>query len=244
MALFSGGLLTSLVRASSGADSSLSRLFPLIQYFNGRISSQRITPESVKLALKNAGLYTEHRLAQGQTVQGDLKIALMAALRQLEAEQDADISLKEAVEGSIRELQSSQADSLVSQSHRELLLTFLLPFRDAPPAVIRFFRPAVTPEEPDPPISFDIHTQSPELGNLWLSALLHQEWDLSLTMWAERESVARLAGNAVSDLEGDLEEIGLHVQKITVLHGRRPDEVGLPPGDRPRTPGSVLDLKA
>ncbi|MEY4013649.1 MAG: hypothetical protein RLZZ290_513 [Pseudomonadota bacterium] len=244
MALFSGGVLTSLVRASSGSDSSLSRLFPLIQFFNGRISSQRITPEAVKLALKNAGLYTEHRLAQGQTVQGDLKIALMAALRQLEAEQDADISLKEALEGSIRELQSSQADSLVSQSHRELLLTFLLPFRDAPPAVIRFFRPAVTPEEPDPPISFDIHTQSPELGNLWLSALLHQESDLSLTMWAERESVAILAGNAVSDLEGDLEEIGLHVQKITVLHGRRPDEVGLPPGDRPRTPGSVLDLKA
>jgi hypothetical protein len=48
----------------------------------------------------------------------------------------------------------------------------------------------------------------------------------------------------VGDLEGDLEDIGLHVQKITVLHGRRPDDTVLPPGDRPRAPGSVLDLKA
>lgn len=245
MALFAGGLLTSLVRASGGADAGgASRLLPLVQFLNGRLSAHRITPEAIKQALRASGLFSESRLAQGQTVQADLKVALMAALRLLEAEQEGDVELKEAVEGAIRELQSSQADSLVSQSHRELLLTFLVPFRDAPPALIRFFRPPKSQEDPDPPMSFDIHTQSPELGNLWLSAVLHQQSDLSLTMWAERESVAKLASNSVGDLEGDLEDIGLHVQKITVLHGRRPDDTVLPPGDRPRAPGSVLDLKA
>lgn len=239
--LLSPGFFAGLSQLATAREAGIG---PLAAWLKGRQAMGRVSADGVRQAFLQSGLFTESRLAQGQAVGSDLKIALQTALLALQ-EEGHDPALQDGLEASLRELYSAQADSLVSASYRELMFTFLIPFRDAPPAVIRFFRPRRRPDEPEPPITFDIHTQSPSLGELWLTAQLSAGEDLELTMWAEREEVATIAQKSVDELRGDLEDAGLDLRKMVVLHGRKPSGLDLPPGDqRPQVPGAVLDLKA
>lgn len=237
------GPILQLLVGGAVSPSALGQLGPLGAWLQSRMSASRISPEGIRQALVQSGLFTESRMAQRASVQQDFKVILLELLRAMEEDPD-DLGVKHGVEQALREIQSSQADTLVSASHRELLLSFVIPFRDAPPVQIRFFRPRRSQEEPDPPFFLDLHTESPDLGALWLSGSLHARQNLELTMWAEREEVVRKARAQVDDLRGDLEDAGLLLKKMHVLHGRRPAALGHPPGDQRPHPGSVLDLSA
>jgi hypothetical protein len=237
------GPILQLLVGTSVSSTALGQLGPLGAWLQARMSATRITPDGIRQAVVQSGLFTESRMAQRLSVQSDFKILLLEILRAMEEDPD-DLGVKHGVEQALREIQSSQADTLVSASHRELLLSFVIPFRDAPPVQIRFFRQRRTEEEPDPPFCLDLHTESPDLGALWLSGALYARQHLELTMWAEREEVAKKARAQVDDLRGDLEDAGLMLKKMNVLHGRRPASLGHPPGDQRPHPGSVLDLSA
>ncbi|NCA16084.1 MAG: flagellar hook-length control protein FliK [Betaproteobacteria bacterium] len=208
-----------------------------------RLSMGRLSADGVRWALRASGLLTEARLRSGASIEGDLKQLLTDALRSLNADAQSNPEVREAMNSALREIQSAQADAYAAHSNKELLASFVIPFRDASPVAVRFFRGSKTDEQPNPPMTIDIHTDSPSLGELWLSAKVQLEKRLELSMWADREDVATRARKAVSELREDLEQAGLSLEQMTIIHGRKPESLDLPQ-ERALAPGYVLDLKA
>jgi hypothetical protein len=200
----------------------------------------RLTPEAVRQAMRSSGLFTESMIANGGgPAVGDLKLALRQALAEIELDA-LEQGLREKIESGLHELESSQADSLVAASQRDLVFNFVIPFKDADPVLISLFRPKRSEEQPNPPSVINIYTRSESLGEVWLKTVVFSGDVLELTMWAAQTDVASRARRAVAELEEEMASAGLVLRSITVLSGRRPSEE-VPPDLKP---GAVLDLKA
>jgi len=213
---------------------------PLGQWFASRLSMARLSPEAVRQAMRSSGLFTESMIAQGGgPVMGDLKLALRQALEEIELDA-LEQGLREKIESGLHELESSQADALVAASQRDLAFNFVIPFKDADPVLISFFRPKRSEEQPNPPSVINIYTRSDSLGEVWLKTVVFSGDVLELTMWAAQPDVASRARRAVAELEEEMASAGLVLRSMTVLNGRRPSEEA-PPDLKP---GAVLDLKA
>ena len=213
---------------------------PLGQWFASRLTMARLTPEAVRQAMRSSGLFTESMIAHGGgPAVGDLKLALRQALAEIELDA-LEQGLREKIESSLHELESSQADSLVAASQRDLVFNFVIPFKDADPVLISFFRPKRSEEQPNPPSVINIYTRSESLGEVWLKTIVFSGDVLELTMWAAQPDVASRARRAVAELEEEMASAGLVLRSMTVLSGRRPSEE-VPPDLKP---GAVLDLKA
>ncbi|MEY2777196.1 MAG: hypothetical protein RLY30_1294 [Pseudomonadota bacterium] len=206
-------------------------------------SMARLTPDMIKQALKLSGLFTESLLHRQQPVQGDLKVALTALLSQIRGEGLLEEEWSGVIESTIRELNSAQADALVAQSNRELLYNFFIPFKDAPPAQVRFFR-FPRSEQEEGGFIIDVHTRGEPLGDVWLTGKLAQERDIQLTMWAERADIARDAKAAIQELAEDLLSAGLKLISMQVIHGRQPSHIHAALTETAPVPGSVVDRTA
>lgn len=185
----------------------------------------RLHPEAVRQALRASGLFFESKLSQGLSPVGDLKGALQNRLITALQEFPQNLEAIERLQAGVREITHAQVDSLVAAGNRELFLHFLIPFQDAPPADIRFFRPPRSEESPNPPYTIDIHTRSESLGQLWMTAQIAQARPadrIEMTMWAERLDVARDARRAAAELKEDLADAGLVLVQFQVLEGLRP----------------------
>lgn len=238
MALLSnaGGLasLSSVFQASGG-------LGPLGLLLQNRAAMARLSPEAVKAALRASGLFTESRLARGEGVSSDLKAVLREALVRLaQAPRLAD-GLRQATQSAVREIESSQADSLAANSQRELSFGFVIPFKDADPVLVQFFRPRQTPEQPNPPYTINLHTKSQDLGEVWMKTVVTDARQLDLVMWADRADIAQRAEKAKSELSEELQSAGLNVHSLIVVHGRRPPDPSPVIGE---APGAVFDQQA
>jgi hypothetical protein len=198
----------------------------------------RLTAEGVRQALRASGLFTESALGKGMVVPGDLKLAMRQALLQIQSE--AVSGLRGQLESGLHELESAQADALGVSAQRDLGFNFIIPFRDADPVLVSFFRPRRTPEEPNPPAVVNLYTRSESLGEVWMKTVIEVSDTISLTMWAERQDLANRAKAAVGELEDEMTSAGLVLKSMVVLHGRRPEEGAVVAA---RT-GAVLDLKA
>jgi|GEM_PF-295857 len=213
---------------------------PLGQWFASRLTMARLTPEAVRQAMRSSGLFTESMIAHGGgPAVGDLKLALRQALTEIELD-TLEQGLREKIESSLHELESSQADSLVAASQRDLVFNFVISFKDADPVLISFFRPKRSEEQPNPPSVINIYTRSESLGEVWLKTVVFSGDVLELTMWAAQTDVASRARRAVGELEEEMASAGLVLRSMSVLNGRRPSE-DAPPDLKP---GAVLDLKA
>jgi hypothetical protein len=213
---------------------------PLGQWFASRLTMGRLTPEAVRQAMRSSGLFTESMIAHGGgPAVGDLKLALRQALTEIELDA-LEQGLREKIESGLHELESSQADSLAAASQRDLAFNFVIPFKDADPVLISFFRPKRSEEQPNPPSVINIYTRSESLGEVWLKTVVFSGDVLELTMWAAQTDVASRARRAVGELEEEMASAGLVLRSMSVLNGRRPSE-DAPPDLKP---GAVLDLKA
>lgn len=233
----SGGLasLTSYSQATGGVG-------PLSLFLQASPSMARLTGEQVKASMLRSGLFTESRLLAGQSVKSDVKAGLRElALRLAQAPRGAADSLRKAAESAVRELESSQADTLQAATNREFLLNFMLPFRDADPVFVSIYRPPRTPEEQEPPLTVNLHTVSENLGEVWMRTVVGQKNSLEITMWAIQADTASRAERARPELSAELESVGLSMASFIVFHGRRPEE---PSHSRVAEHGAVFDQSA
>jgi len=235
--LSSSGALAGLVNSLRPSAS----LGPLGILFQGRPAMARLSPEAVKNALKASGLFTESRLAGGQGVQSDLKLALREALARMAQMPKLADGLRQATQAAVREIESSQADSLAAAAQRELSYGFVIPFKDADPVLVQFFRPPRSPEQPDPPYTINLHASSNDLGEVWMKTVVSGSRALDMVMWAERPDIAQRAQKAAPELREDLEAVGLTVHSFLVVPGRRPPEPSPVLGE---APGAVFDRQA
>jgi hypothetical protein len=221
---------------------STTGLGPLgILFQQARPSMARLSPEAVKNALKASGLFTESRLARGESVQADLKAALRELLVRMGQMPRLADGLRQATQSAVREIESSQADALAASAQRELSFGFVIPFRDADPVLVQFFRPRRSPEQPDPPYTINLHTRSSDLGEVWMKTVVSGSRSLDMVMWAERNDIAERAQKAAPELTEELESAGLSVHSFLVVNGRRPPEPSPVLGE---APGVVFDRQA
>jgi len=237
LSLLSGAAFVGLAqRAQSGASSVGTNA--LGQWLSQRPAMGRLSAEGVRQALRASGLFTESALGKGGAIPGDLKLAMRQAVLQMQTEMVS--GLREQLESGLHELESAQADALGVAAQRDLGFSFIIPFRDADPVLVSFFRPRRSPQEPNPPAVVNLYTRSDTLGEVWMKTVIEVSDTISLTMWAEREDLAKRAREAVGELEDEMTSAGLVLKSMVVLHGRRPEE-GV--AVEART-GAVLDLKA
>jgi hypothetical protein len=236
--LSSTGALTSLLQGLRST-AGLGPLGILLQ--QARPSMARLSPEAVKNALKASGLFTESRLARGESVQADLKAALRELLVRMGQMPRLADGLRQATQSAVREIESSQADALAAAAQRELSFGFVIPFKDADAVLVQFFRPRRSPEQPDPPYTINLHTQSSDLGEVWMKTVVTSARSLDMVMWAERKDIAERAQKAAPELAEELESAGLSVHSFLVVVGRRPPEPSPMIGE---PPGAVFDQQA
>ena len=84
----------------------------------------------------------------------------------------------------------------------------------------------------------NLHTDSDDIGKLWLKTTVTSDLDIAMTIWADLLDTAGKAREAASSLEKSLEEFGLKLTNLTILNASRPLVDG-----GVVTPGHVLDVK-
>lgn len=212
-----------------GAGDHNQRLNHLIQ------SMARLTPEMIKAALVQSGLFGEFLLGTQNHSGPDLKQWLRSLLR-VAAQSQSQLSID--LERAIDHLESRQVESLQAQQNRELSYSFTLPFVDANPVEVQFERGSSGAEQGEADWVINLHTDSAELGELWLKTTLRSDNSLEMIMWAERSHVAHIAREATTELEYELQSFGLQLHKITVLNASRPSLDAELSG-----PGHVVDVR-
>ncbi len=237
LSLLSGAAFVGLAQRAQGGSSTVG-INALGQWLSQRPAMGRLSADGVRQALRASGLFTEAALGKGGAIPGDLKLAMRQVLMQMQTEMVS--GLREQLESGLHELESAQADALGVSAQRDLGFSFIIPFRDADPVLVSFFRPRRSPQDPNPPAVVNLYTSSESLGEVWMKTVIEVSDTISLTMWAEREDLAKRARAAVGELEDEMTSAGLVLKSMVVLHGRRPEE-GVAVEARP---GAVLDLKA
>lgn len=215
------------------ANPELAALFQRMQ-----LSMRGLSSASLQAAVLGSGLWMEALLSRGQSAPAtDTKAWLRRMIRALG---DKETSVVARLNKAIEDIESAQVESLAAQSRGELSFGMVLPFADANPVQIRFFRPARQPGGEAPPFSVDIHTQNEVLGEIWLKTSITRASHVDLMMWALKGSSVRLAQKHKDALGERLKKAGLTMDSFRIFHAARPS---LPEGWSPPA-GAVLDVCA
>ena len=215
------------------ASPELAALFQRMQ-----LSMRGLSSSGLQAAVLGSGLWMEGLLSRGQSSSApDTKAWLRRMIRALG---DKDTSIIAGLKRAIDDIESAQVESLAAQSRGELSFGMVLPFVDANPVHIRFFRPARQPDREAPPFSVDIHTQNELLGEIWLKTSIARASHVDLMMWALKGSSVRLARKHSEALGQRLQKAGLTMDSFRVFHAARPS---LPEGWSPPA-GAMLDVSA
>lgn len=201
-----------------------------------RPAMAQLTPARLQQLLMQSGYMTEALLAQGQGAGlVDLKSTLRGLLRGLGKTSETHALLEDALD----DIEARQLQASDSGAGKEWAISLVLPFVDAHPVQVRL---SWRPPEGDTPSRFmlQLHTASPELGDLWLQSQISGLSQVELVMWADREDVARRAQSRSASLAEELDSAGLRMTRLQVIHGRRPDSADAP--WRPPEHGSVVDI--
>ena len=230
MSLLQPGVIGSLLQAAGSPE-----LTALLQRM--RLTMGSLNPSALQGSVQNSGLWLEAMLSQGQGVAGhDQKSWLRRMIRALG---DRESPHKTGLERAVDEIESAQVESLAAQTRGEISFGMVLPFMDANPVEIRFFRPARQPGEEAPPFTVNIHTDNEHLGEIWLKTSIALSAHVDLMMWALRSDVVKLARQHSPGLSTRLREAGLTMDSFRVFNSARPS---LPESWTP--PGAMLDISA
>ena len=202
-----------------------------------RLRSDALSPQAVQRAVAQSGVWGEAMLASGRQVsQLDLKALLRQISRVLGAR---SASAGAEVDDAINDIERKQIESIQQSTDGRFVFSAMLPFGDAPPALLRFERHSRGDERGEGGYTIDLHINPPRTGDLWMKTVVVGT-RVDVTVWASRKDIASVVSAASGQLEGDLREAGLLLRAFHVLEGVRPaiaDSV-----ERPRTSG--LDLSA
>ena len=230
LSAFQPGVMSGFLQ--SVGDPALASLFQSLQ-----LSVRGLTPGAIQGAVLASGFWLEALLGRGQAPPSpDTKSLLRKLIRSLAEKEPAKAEhLKRAVD----DIESAQVDSLAAQARGELAFSMVLPFVDANPVEIKFFRPPRRPGQTKTPFSVDIHTDNEELGEIWLKTSITEAAHVDLMMWALKAPVVRLAQRHSRTLGERLALAGLTMDSFRVFHSARPS---LPESWAP--PGAMLDVVA
>ena len=228
--LFQPAQVTSLLQTA--ANPELTVLFQRLQ-----LSMRGLSSNSLQNAVMSSGFWFEALLGSGQSAgRADMKSMLRRLIRSLD---DKESPVAGKLHKAIDDIESSQVESLAAQARGEISFAMVLPFVDANPVEIRFFRPARRPGQEAPPFSVDIQTENETLGEIWLKTSITRASHVDLMMWAMKDSVYRLARLHSEKLGSRLTQAGLTMDSFRVFHSARPS---LPESWNP--PGAMLDVSA
>jgi len=201
-----------------------------------RPSMAQLTPARLQQMLLQGGWMTEALLAQGRMGDLiDLKSHLRNLLRHLPGR---GAELHGLLQDALDDIEARQLQAGETGATREWAISLMLPFADAPPVQIRLAWQQ--PEDGERRFTVQLHTASPQLGDLWLQSQITGLSQVDLVMWADREDIARKAQARSASLAEELDSAGLQLVRLQVVHGRRPDSLQdnrVPPGH-----GSVVDV--
>lgn len=196
-------------------------------------SMERLSASDVRKSVRNSGLFGESNLLKDGTSGTDLKQILRGLLQNLPEQS----KLFKAVEKAISEVEGRQIDSLNSQSNRELSLQFVIPFNDAHAVDVEVMKENQTDSNEKAHWVVNLHTESPELGDVWLKSKLLANDNLEMTMWAPRTEVANNAIEMKSELQYELNKFGLNLDSFSVMNAQRPSDTS-----NPTNLGEVVDI--
>jgi hypothetical protein len=229
--LFQPGVMNGLLQSAGNPE--LASQFQRMQ-----LSMRGLSPGALQGAVMSSGFWLEALLGRGQpSPAGDAKTLLRKLIRALGDKEPARV---DGLNKAIDDIESAQVESLAAQARGELSFAMVLPFADANPVEVRFFRPARRPGQDKPPFSVDIHTTNDVLGEVWLKTSISQAAHVDLMMWAMKESVVRLAKRHSDGLSKRLSLAGLTMDSFRIFHSARPGV----PDEWAAAPGSVLDVIA
>lgn len=229
--LFQPGAMDALLK--SGGDAGLASLFQSMQ-----LSMRGLSPNALQGAVMSSGFWLEALLGRGQIAGAvDGKTLLRRLIRALSDKEPASTA---TLHKALDDIESAQVESLAAQARGELSFAMVLPFRDANPVEIRFFRPPRRPGQQPPPFSVDIHTDNDVLGEIWLKTTIAQAAHVDLMMWAVKDSVVRLARRHADALGKRLALAGLTMDSFRVFHSAREEQ----PDHGVSGPGAMLDVSA
>lgn len=215
------------------ANPELAAMFQRMQ-----LSMRGLSGASLQAAVLGSGFWMEALLSRGQSPPAtDTKAWLRRMIRALG---DKDTSVVAGLKRAIDDIESAQVESLSAQSRGELSFGMVLPFMDANPVHVRFFRPARQPGREAPPFSVDIHTENEVLGEIWLKTSITRASHVDLMMWALKGSAVKLARKHSDALGQRLQQAGLTMDSFRIFHAARPS---LPEGWSPPA-GAMLDVSA
>ncbi len=185
-----------------------------------RLSMGTLNANDIEKAVQNSGFWLEALLAQGKTIPlSDNKALLRKMLRALS---EADVQSKGKIEKALDDVEAAQVESLAAQTRGEISFSMVLPFIDANPVEIHFFRGARRPGEEKPPFTVNIHTNNDHLGEIWLKTSISRLAHVDMMMWAVREDVVNLARRHTEALSKRLRDAGLTMDSLRIFHSARP----------------------
>ncbi len=229
LSLFKPGFMEALLQ-NAGSSQFLN------QFRAMQLNTGALTGSSLQRAVANSGLWTEATLANGQSPSPiDTKTWFRQLIRILPAGSEA----LTVIENGIDDLEASQIEAVQAQAQREVSFSLVLPFSDRDPVELSFYRPPPSEEEKNPAYTVNIHSDSDDIGEVWLKTSVTNKTKVDLMMWAVKEDIAELAKSSADELKRELESAGLTMISFTVFNSRRPN---LP--DRWTSPGSVVNVQA
>ncbi len=212
-------------------------------------STSQLSADYLRRALRQGGWTQEAALARGEgPLPGagpDTKTLLRALL---EGGFQAPVATRAMLQEALDDIEARQLQTVVDPSAgRDLALAMLLPFADAEPVHLRWSQAREDSQngrEGGPaPWVVDLHTRSSAMGEVWLRTRISRGTQVELVMWAERAELAAQARAAGPSLAAWLNEAGLRMAGLQVIHGAPPPALE---AQAPSTgdPGRLVDIRA
>ena len=181
-------------------------------------SISNLSPQMIRSALVNSGLFGEFFLNNKLSPRADIKQLLRSLMKNVSLQQTDSDALDKAID----EIESRQLEGVQAQQNREVSYHFIIPFYDSDPVEVQFQRGSgdFTQDEPDWVIN--LHTDSVELGEIWAKTTIKATADIEMIIWTAEEKATLAAQKGRYQLEAGLEKFGLALTKFSVLHAQRP----------------------
>jgi hypothetical protein len=207
-----------------------------------RPSMAQLTAHGLRHWLSHSGWSVESQLAKGQEVGGSAK----SLMRQIQAQwQQAPDQVMRLLSEAVDDVEAAQiqAGNDMINAGRDGWISMVLPFADADPVRMRFKggRKGLRSGDDHAPLVIDLHTRSPELGEVWLQTRISQQTQVQMIMWAVQENVVERARSASDELRDAMDDAGLALVSLQVVHGPRIGEDG---PESPDGAGRLVDIQA
>ncbi len=221
-------------------------------------SMRSYSPEMVRSALQNSGLFGESMLTKYSSQKSDLKQILRAILNLGGLTKSELTTITQAVD----EIESNQLDSMQASKSRGVSYNFVIPFSDSDPVEINIESEgsdssaeelnrtsqniesteldngSERPRANSQNWVVNLYTDSQELGEIWSKATLKSEKSADLILWAKDPQAVQLARDGELFLGELFAGFGISLKKFIVLNAERPTIEKSLTG-----PGQVLDVR-